>query len=287
MYETKFLALPDVELAYRVIEVPNSKTDSCCLMLHGAGVAGMLTYGPMLEHLTQWRWLLIPDLNGMGESFYHGKLESPLTVEQLSDDIELLLNHLNWVEFDIVGYSLGGLVALHLNHALKSKTGASHRLALLEPAGLDRESVQTLAEVRQRYKLASKIIRETGDVELGIAHFMDGVSPNRRKHPVAEATTQSRLAHRPIGFSYALDAVTEFVEQMAKTPAVRTRLIESAEKVALFSGALSHSLLQEHYEVLANSQIGWQHHVMTGCDHSLPFQKPRQIARLIESSLFD
>lgn len=286
MFETKILHLDEVELAYRVVENPNSKTDRCCLMLHGAGVAGELTWGPMLEYLTQWRWFLVPDLNGMGESFYQGKQEAQLTVEQLSDDIEKLLAHLNWQNFDMIGYSLGGLVALHLNHSLTTKTGNTHTMALLEPAGLDRASLQTLADVRQRYKLASNTIRETGDVEQGIAHFMDGVSPNRRKHPVAEATTQSRLAHRPIGFSYALDAVTHYVERMCNEPSLRQDLLENADQVLLFSGELSHPLLREHYDALAQNRPRWQHHMMTGCDHSLPFQKPRQIAARIEKTLF-
>lgn len=283
MFETKFLPLPDTHLAYRLIEVPNSKTQDCCLMLHGAGVAGELTYGPMLDYFSQWRWILLPDLNGMGESYYHGKQEAPLHVEELAADIEQLLEHLDWQSFDILGYSLGGLVALYLNANLYKKFGRQHRLALMEPASLERECVETLAEVRQRYRKASQTIRDTGDVELGIAHFMDGVSPNRRKHPVAEATTQSRLAHRPIGFSYALDAVTDWVERTSEDASLRRTLLDSADQVLLMSGELSHELLRQHYDELSQERSGWQHIVLKGCDHSLPFQKPRQIARYVES----
>ncbi len=252
-------------------------------MLHGAGVAGELTYGPMLEYLTHWRWILLPDLNGMGESFYHEPSEAPLTIESLSGDIQSLLAELNWREFDIVGYSLGGLVALYINAELKATHGKSHRLALMEPASLERECVETLAEVRQRYRLASQTIRETGDVELGIAHFMEGVSPNRRKHPVAEATTQSRLAHRPLGFSYALDAVTDWVEKVSINVSLRDDLLNAADQVYLLSGELSHELLRQHYDVLAARSEGWQHTSLSGCDHSLPFQKPRQIAKYLDS----
>lgn len=283
MSERKKLQLSDTKLSYRLIEVPNSKTDGCCLMLHGAGVAGELTYGPMLEYLTHWRWVLIPDLNGMGESFYHGPSEGPLTIESLSGDIQSLLADLNWYEFDIIGYSLGGLVALYLNAKLSTGHRPSHKLALMEPASLERECVETLAEVRQRYRLASQTIRETGDVELGIAHFMEGVSPNRRKHPVAEATTQSRLAHRPLGFSYALDAVTDWVEKVSTNVSLRDDLLNAAGQVYLLSGELSHELLRQHYDVLAARSEGWQHTSLSGCDHSLPFQKPRQIAKHLES----
>lgn len=286
MFETKILPLVDTQLAYRLIEVPNSKTEQACLMLHGAGVAGELTYGPMLEYLDHWRWILIPDLNGMGESYFHDQQEAPLSIDQLSAEIEQLLEHLSWQEFDIIGYSLGGLVALHLNAQLRLKHGNSHRLALMEPASLERECVATLAEVRQRYRVASETIRETGDVELGIAYFMDGVAPNRRKHPVAEATTQSRLAHRPIGFSHALDAVTDWVERVSKNIALRDDMLAHADQVFLLSGELSHELLRAHYDELAAKREGWQHKTVTGCDHSLPFQKPRQIAKYL-SAWFD
>lgn len=285
MHETSFLHLPTTKLAYRVIEHKASKTDSCCLMLHGAGVAGVLTYEPMLEYLNHWRWLLIPDLNGMGESFHQETPEAPLNVETLAEEMAALVLHVGWSKFDVIGYSLGGLVALLLNRiALNAQMSIPH-LILMEPASLDRECVSTLAEVRKRYRSASETIRETGDVELGIAHFMDGVAPNRRKHPIAEATTQSRLAHRPIGFSYALDAVTDWVERVSEAPTLREDLIVSAKEVLLFSGELSHELLKSHYDELASQNMGWTHEVMAGCDHSLPFQKPRQIAKMIEAWL--
>ena len=285
MSETNFLQCNESILAYRLVELPNSRTENCCLLLHGAGVAGELTYGPMLEHLNHWRWLLIPDLTGMGESYHSSKLETPVSIESLTDELDELLEHLSWQQFDIIGYSLGGLVGLNLNSKRFKKRSERHRMVLMEPASLDRECVNTLAEVRQRYKLASKTIRETGDVELGVAHFMDGVSPNRRKHPVAEATTQSRLAHRPIGFSYALDAVTNWVERIVKDPNMRFDLVDHAEEVLLFSGALSHSLLLDHYDLIVNGRDGWKHISMAGCDHSLPFQKPRQIAKHINKWL--
>lgn len=278
MSDVFFLTLPHARLAYRLYENPEAKDDRCCLLLHGAGVAGEITFSPMLPYLTQWRWMLVPDLVGMGESFHHHGEEAPVAISQLSEDVTALLAHLDWQSFDVVAYSLGGLVALQLNQQRQQSGLAALKMALLEPASLDREDLSQLKEVRQKYRHASHLIRETGDVELGVAHFMDGVSPNRRKHPVAEATTQSRLAHRPYGFAYALDAVTDFVEQAAEQDHIRQGLIDAAPEVFLFSGELSHEGLREHYELLNQRNDAWQHKVMSACDHSLPFQKPRQIA---------
>jgi pimeloyl-ACP methyl ester carboxylesterase len=276
-----FLSLPNADIAYRLYENPAAKTDRTCLLLHGAGVAGEITYSPMLPYFTQWRWMLVPDLKGMGESFHQHGDEGAVSIAELTDEIEALLAHVKWDDFDLVAYSLGGLVALNLNYQRSLQGKTKVKMALLEPASLDREDLSTLMDVRQKYRHASKLIHDTGDVELGVASFMDGVSPNRRKHPVAEATTQSRLAHRPFGFAYALDAVTDYGAVMANEPALRRAIINASEQVFLFSGELSHEALRQHYELLSLHNDAWQHKTMSACDHSLPFQKPRQIANHI------
>jgi lipase len=276
-----FLSLPNARIAYRLYENPEAESDRVCLLLHGAGVAGEITYSPMLPYFTQWRWMLVPDLKGMGDSFHHHGDEGALSIDELTEEVAALLAHVKWDAFDLVAYSLGGLVALNLNYQRRVQGKANIKMALLEPASLDREDLSTLMDVRQKYRRASQLIRETGDVELGVASFMDGVSPNRRKHPVAEATTQSRLAHRPFGFAYALDAVTDHVAKMASQPNLRQAMVEASEQVFLFSGELSHDALKQHYELLRAQNPAWQHQVMTACDHSLPFQKPRQIANHI------
>ncbi len=281
MSDVFFLSLPKARIAYRLYENPNAQTDRVCLLLHGAGVAGEITYSPMLPYFTQWRWMLLPDFKGMGDSFHHHGEEDPVSIDELTDEVEALLAHVKWGGFDLVAYSLGGLVALNLNYRRSLQGKSKVKMALLEPASFDREDLSSLMEVRLKYRHASTLIRETGDVELGVAQFMDGVSPNRRKHPVAEATTQSRLAHRPFGFAYALDAVTDHVEIMSTQPSLRDEMIAASEQVFLFSGELSHEALKQHYELLNLQNEEWEHKTMSACDHSLPFQKPRQIANHI------
>ncbi|RCX07656.1 alpha/beta fold hydrolase [Marinomonas foliarum] len=281
MSDIFFLSLPNARIAYRLYENPQAESDRVCLLLHGAGVAGEITFSPMMPYFTQWRWMLVPDLKGMGDSFHHHGEEGAVSIAELTDEVEALLSHVEWDDFDVVAYSLGGLVALNLNYQRSVQGKMNAKMALFEPASLDREDLSTLMDVRQKYRHASKLIRDTGDVELGVASFMDGVSPNRRKHPVAEATTQSRLAHRPFGFAYALDAVTDQVEIMANQPHIRQVMIDSSEQVFLFSGELSHEALRQHYDLLSERNAAWQHKTMSACDHSLPFQKPRQLANHI------
>ncbi|TDO98743.1 alpha/beta fold hydrolase [Marinomonas balearica] len=281
MSEINYLHLGEVTLRYRLIHNPESLTDASCLMLHGAGVAADITFLPILEHLNHWRWVLLPDLTGMGESYFNERDERPVSIDSLASEVDSLLTYLDWNQFDFVGYSLGGLVGLRLNQVRTEASNVSSKMALLEPASLDREDLGALMGIRERYREASLIIRETGDVEQGVALFMNSVAPERKKHPVTEATTQSRLAHRPHGFAYALDAVTDWVQGVVNAPHARNELIDSVRASLLISGALSNDALRSHYDQIVSRKPAWKHAVLKGCDHSLPFQKPRQVAKLL------
>ncbi|MCZ2722890.1 alpha/beta hydrolase [Marinomonas sp. 15G1-11] len=282
MSEVFFIKSTVTHLAYRLYHNPQAKQGSCLLLLHGAGVGGELTWEGMIPYLTNWQTILVPDLKGMGESRSHSGEEEAFTARSLAEDVDHLLDDLNWLDFDMVGYSLGGLVILLLNQIRVQKGQPKiEKIALLEPATLEREDLLELQQVRNKYRAASSTIRETGDVELGIANFMDGVSPNRRKHPIAEKTTQTRLAHRPFGFAYALDCVTDLVDDFVTQPHLRGELLKHTQKVLIFSGGISHDSLRAHYDVLQEQLDGWQHFTIAGADHSLPFQKPRQIGYII------
>ncbi len=146
---------------------------------------------------------------------------------------------------------------------------------------MDRSDLLELQELRNKYRSASDVIRKTGDVELGVSRFMDGVSPNRRKQAVAEEITKSRLAHRPFGFAYALDSVTNLVDEYVKEPHLREELLNLTHQVLIFSGNMSHESLIQHYKELEKRFDHWRHYNIAGADHSLPFQKPRQIGKVI------
>lgn len=284
MTKILFLESPNTRVAYRIYENDQGKEGSTAVFIHGAGVGGEITWDGFLTYLGQWQRVIIPDLCGMGDSYPLAGEEAAVSIHGLAEDMLYLLDHLAMEEFDLIGYSLGGLVSLALNEKLVQRSEANtcsvRKMALLEPAALDRESVADLIAVRQRYRQAAHTIRVTGDVEQGVAYFMESVAPNRRKHPVAEATTQSRLAHRPLGFAYALDAVTDFVEQQQVTE-LRQRLLQLAPPTLLFAGELSHQLLRAYHAILADTYPEWQAEIIKGTDHSLPFQKPRQIAGLL------
>ena len=184
------LTTPTTKLAYRLYENTPSAQPKTIVFIHGAGVGGDITWSDFLPYLTQWQRVVIPDLKGMGDSYSLNRQEEETNIHELSQDILFLLDHLQLSEFDLVGYSLGGLVSLSVNSELEKRIEQSvnsqaalmtvRKMALLEPAGLDREALADLITLRQKYKEAAHTIRATGDVELGVAKFVDSVAPNRR-----------------------------------------------------------------------------------------------------------
>jgi predicted peptidase len=46
--DVHFLSLFNSRIAYRLYENKDATTDRHCLLLHGAGVAGEITYSPIL-----------------------------------------------------------------------------------------------------------------------------------------------------------------------------------------------------------------------------------------------
>jgi pimeloyl-ACP methyl ester carboxylesterase len=80
------------------------------LLLHGAYMTIDLM-GPILPCLAEARQVIAPELQGHGRT---ADIDRPLTYEQMADDVAALVAHLGVGSADIVGYSLGGGVALQL-----------------------------------------------------------------------------------------------------------------------------------------------------------------------------
>lgn len=78
------------------------------LLLHGGfGLTGM--FGALLPHLAAGRQVIAVDLQGHGRT---ADIDRPLRIELMADDIAALLAHLGLERADLMGYSMGGAVAL-------------------------------------------------------------------------------------------------------------------------------------------------------------------------------
>jgi pimeloyl-ACP methyl ester carboxylesterase len=80
------------------------------ILLHGAYMT-IDMMGPILPGLAETRQVIAPEQQGHGRT---ADVDRPLTYEQMADDTAALAAHLGIVNADVVGYSMGGGIALQL-----------------------------------------------------------------------------------------------------------------------------------------------------------------------------
>jgi pimeloyl-ACP methyl ester carboxylesterase len=80
------------------------------ILLHGAYMT-IDMMGPILPGLAQTRQVIAVEQQGHGHT---ADVDRPLTYEQMADDTAALLRHLEIDNADVVGYSMGGAIALQL-----------------------------------------------------------------------------------------------------------------------------------------------------------------------------
>jgi pimeloyl-ACP methyl ester carboxylesterase len=79
------------------------------LLLHGGLGSGEM-FGPVLPTLAERHQVIAVDLQGHGRT---ADIDRPIDVRLMADDLAALIDHLGLDRPDLVGYSLGGGVALH------------------------------------------------------------------------------------------------------------------------------------------------------------------------------
>jgi pimeloyl-ACP methyl ester carboxylesterase len=78
------------------------------ILLHG-GIGATEMFGQILPLLSSTRRVIAADLQAHGRT---ADIDRPLNIEALADDIAALIKHLGIAKADVMGYSLGGAVAL-------------------------------------------------------------------------------------------------------------------------------------------------------------------------------
>ena len=89
------------------------------VLLHGGLGSGEM-FGPVLPALAADHQVIVVDLQGHGRT---ADIDRPLDHRLMADDIGALIDHLGLDRPDLVGYSLGGGVALHTAAKYPTKVG--------------------------------------------------------------------------------------------------------------------------------------------------------------------
>ena len=118
--------------------------DAPLVLLHGAYMTTDAMQ-PLLSELAKSRQVIATDLQGHGRTV---DIDRPLEYEQMADDVAALMEHLGVAEADIVGYSMGGGVAMQLTlrhpRLVRKLVAASVSYRL---DGMFREVVAGIAEI--------------------------------------------------------------------------------------------------------------------------------------------
>jgi pimeloyl-ACP methyl ester carboxylesterase len=103
-----------INLYYERHPAARSTTAPPLIVLHGGLGSGEM-FGPILPALTESRDVIAVDLQGHGRT---ADIERSISVQAMARDIAALSRHLGLGQADVLGYSLGGGVALFLaaNH---------------------------------------------------------------------------------------------------------------------------------------------------------------------------
>src|SRR5947208_9077975 len=150
------------------------------ILLHGGLGSGEM-FGPVLPQLAEHHQVILVDLQGHGRT---ADIDRPIDVRLMADDIAALIDHLGLDRPDVVGYSLGGGVAL--------QTAARH------PAKVGR-LVAASANIR-RDAIYPEMLAQQGQVNVAAAEFM-------KDTPMYEL--YQRVAPRPGDFPKLLDKMGE------------------------------------------------------------------------------
>lgn len=148
------------------------------ILLHG-GLGSSEMFGPILPALADQHRVILVDLQGHGRT---ADIDRPLDNALMADDIAALIQHLELDRPDVLGYSLGGGVAL--------------QLAAKHPESIRRLiTVSTFAHSDAVYP---EIREQQGQVNAAAAEFM-------KETPMYEL--YQRVAPRPEDFPRLLDKI--------------------------------------------------------------------------------
>ncbi|HCT76769.1 MAG TPA: alpha/beta hydrolase [Micromonosporaceae bacterium] len=150
------------------------------ILLHGGLGSGEM-FGPILPTLAEHHRVIAVDLQGHGRT---ADIDRPLDIKLMADDIAALIDHLGLDKPDLVGYSLGGGVALHTAAKYPAKVG---RL------------VAASINIR-RDAIYPEMLPQQGQVNAAAAEFMKDTPMYELYH---------RVAPRPEDFPRLLDKIGE------------------------------------------------------------------------------
>jgi 2-succinyl-6-hydroxy-2,4-cyclohexadiene-1-carboxylate synthase len=244
------------------------------LLLHGF-TRDTRAWEPVLPALEGYRVVRV-DLIG------HGKSDAPAnpsryTMTHAVEDLLALLHHLHVEEYALIGYSLGGRVALHLATAAPEHLWA----VVIESASAGIEDpVQRATRVESDEKLAQSLL--TDGLEAFVDHWQAQplFAPQASLPPdVLEEQRRQRLGNNPIGLANSMRGMGGGVQDYILD---RLHVIEAP---SLFLAGALDTRYAALAPVLASQVRGAEHMIIEGTGHTTHLDQPKAWSRLVRDFL--
>jgi pimeloyl-ACP methyl ester carboxylesterase len=193
------------------------------ILLHG-GVGAIEMFGEVLPLLAEGRRVVAVDLQAHGRT---ADVDRPLSYEKMADDIAALIGHLDLEKADVMGYSLGGGVALQT--AIRHP-GVVRKVVLVStPFKRDGWYPEILAGMGQMGPEAAEPMKQTPMYRLYAA-----VAPRPEDWPVL-LTKLGRLLEQDYDWSEGVSAI-EAPTMILVGDADSVRTAHAVEFFELFGG---------------------------------------------------
>ena len=222
------------------------------------GVIGRL--GPGVHSLSY-------DLRGHGES---GKPPAPYTMDDFVADLKALVDRLGWARFDLVGFSLGGLIA----QAFTLRFPAQVRSLTIVSSVAGRTP-----EEQERVLRRAQTLRENGAAaHLGEAvdrWFSDAFAA---AHPeVIEARKARSMTNDPLSYAaaYAVLASSDFVDRLNEIAC--PALVMTGENDVGSTPRMARTMC----DLVPNATL----RILPGLKHSVLLEAPELVGKIIEQFL--
>lgn len=184
------------------IDIAGDPANPPILLLHGF-TGSHSSWAPLLPALLPYHRLIIPDLPGHGDSFLSSDLDE-MTMTVTAHDLKAILQLLGIQRTGILGYSMGGRLALHT--ALCNRELVECLILESSTAGIPNFKEQ-MARRQQDESLADEIESR------GLAWFVEYWShlplfatQSRLPFTIKEREQNIRLGHNPYGLAQSLRA---------------------------------------------------------------------------------
>ncbi len=245
------------------------------LMLHGF-TGSSESWSEIINFFSDARRLIAIDLPG------HGKTRNenlPHTFESIASDIVTIIERLDLKPVDLIGYSMGGRLALFLALQYPEK----FRSLILESAS---PGLATAVERAERITQDQKLIHllETEPIEIFVDHWQSiplFTSQTQLSSQKFEQQRQQRLNNSPHQLANSLRWMGT-----GRQPSLWSRLEELSLPTLLLAGALDKKYVAINERMLAKIPDA-RLHIFPSAGHNIHFEQPQAFMERVELFLKD